>query len=580
MGGDLAQHSPAASSGNMSWPSWGGNIENNHFAASENTINTSNVNQLSAKWIYKAAGPISATPTITDNDLYITDWGREPDIGSTFVGGFLHNIDITTGNVKWQRPMRSYNDDTLNNISRSSPAIFQDLIIIADVQNPSPLTVNPSLINRTLRYFFRFNDPCGAYVYGINRHNGELAWSTRIGTQLFDQVSQSPTIYNDTIFVGVSSQESTYTRSAKIPCCQFRGSVVALDAHTGAIKWRTYMINDNEDYDQYAGAAVWGGAPTIDPSRNMLYVPTGNNYWTPASVQNCLLLANGNSAQEDICLAGQPENHFDSIVALDMDTGNIQWATSAHKLDAWNTACDFNTLFPLLNASSSSKNCPYPKGPDSDFAQAPMLVRNVDLGGGDIRDMLFAGTKGGEFFGFDANDGAIVWRKQVGPGGLLGGMQFGAATDNQRIYIQNTNTGHENYQLVAGNNAGKTIHSGFWAALDPATGNILWQTQVPGGDAPITGKLIHLVWGTKLGSGFFAWPMGGLTVANGVVFAGVANLGGTMVAMDASNGNILWQMDTGQSIASSPSVVNGRVYWGTGYKTGTFGFRLYSLGLP
>jgi polyvinyl alcohol dehydrogenase (cytochrome) len=579
-GGNLALHTPGASGGDLSWPSWGGGLNNNHHAASEVTINAGNVNQLKVKWIYNTEGAVSANPTITDNHLYITDWGNGPSLNSDWPGGKLHAVDITTGKAEWSKWMRNYNNDTLNNVSRSSPAIFEDMIIIGDVQNPAPITALPSLLNRTISYFFRFNDPCGAYVYGINRFNGGKVWSTRIGTQKFDQISQSPIIYNDTVFVGISSHESTYTHSASVPCCSFRGSFVALDAHTGAIKWRRYMIDDTEDYDQFAGAAIWGGAPTIDPARNAVYVPTGNNYWVPQSVQNCLVAANGNPAQESICLASSPDNFFDSIVSLDIDTGAVNWVMNSKTYDAWTTACDFNSLFPLLASLSSTKNCPTPQGPDSDFAQPPMLINNVDFGGGDIRDALFAGTKGGEFFAIDANDGSIIWRKQIGPGGLIGGMQFGAATDGQRIYIQNTNFDHIPYTLVAGTQAGKTIRSGFWAAIDPATGNILWQRQVPGGNDPLEGNIFHPVWGSKLGYGHFAWAMGGLTVANGVVYAGVANLQGTMVAMDATTGNILWSLGTGQSIVSAPSVVNGRVYWGTGYKTGSHGWRVYSLGLP
>jgi polyvinyl alcohol dehydrogenase (cytochrome) len=605
MGGDISQHTIGASSGSLSWPSWGGNPENTHFSG-DTTISTANASQLQVKWIYNSAGSISATPTITDNHLYITDWGNGTSISSDWPGGMLHAIDLTTGNAEWSQWMRNYNNDTLNNVSRSSPAIFQDLVIIGDVQNPAPITAVPSLIDRATRFLFRFNDTCGGYIYGINRHNGNLAWSTRIGTQMFDQISQSPVVYNDTVFVGISSHESTYTHSGSVPCCKFRGSFVALDAHTGAIKWRRYMINDSEDYDQYAGAAIWGGAPTIDAVRNSVYLPTGNNYWVPQSVQNCLVIANGDPGQESLCLAGQPDNFFDSIVSLDMDTGAVKWVMNSQTYDAWTTACDFNTLFPLLAAFSSTRNCPTPAGPDADFAQPPMLVRNVDLGVAGIHDVLYAGTKAGEFFAIKASDGSIVWRKQIGPGGLIGGMQFGAATDGQRLYIQNTNFNHMPYTLVAGPLAGTTIKSGFWAALDPVTGNILWQTPVPYYGDPIDGAgffstgqftsndtstglilqsdyqsgIFHIVWGSGLGKGHFNWPMGGLTVANGVVYAGVANLQGTMVAMNASNGTILWQYDTGQSIVSSPAIVNGRIYWGTGYKTGTPGNRLYSLGLP
>ncbi|CAA0110215.1 Polyvinylalcohol dehydrogenase [BD1-7 clade bacterium] len=604
-GGDLALHVPGASGGDLAWASWGGDLANTHHAASETLISPANVEDLEVKWISRVSGSVSATPTVTEGTLYITDWGTGASIDANAKGGKVFAIDANDGSQLWSQSVRRLNNDSLNNVSRSSPAIFEDLVIIADVQNPAPITVFPSLIDRARRFLFGFDDLCGGYVYALHRVSGDLVWSRKIGTKLYDQISQSPVVYNDKVLVGVSSHESTYARSEKIPCCTFRGSFVALDAHTGEIEWRTYMIDDEDDRDQFSGAAVWGGAPTIDVARNRVYVPTGNNYWVPQSVQQCLVAAVGDEAATQACLAVVSRNFVDSIVALDIDTGAVKWSTSSQTYDAWTTACDFETLFPLLAFSSSSKNCPNPKGPDSDFAQPPVLV-TIDVGAGVMEDRLFAGNKAGEYFALNPDTGAIIWRKHIGPAGLIGGMQFGSASDGQRVYLQNTNFDHRPYTLEAGSLAGTTIRSGFWTALDPVTGDILWQTPVPNYDAPIRGGgtvvtgggeigpdgasaggqtvytsgMVHPVWGIGLGEGFFNWPMGGLTVANGVVFAGVADLQGTMVAMDASTGTIRWMFQTGQSIVSTPSVVDGRVYWGSGYKTGTDGDRVYSFGLP
>ena len=50
------------------------------------------------------------------------------------------------------------------------------------------------------------------------------------------------------------------------PCCNFRGSVVALDLNTGAILWKTYMVPPT-----YSGGAVWGSTPVVDLKRRSLY---------------------------------------------------------------------------------------------------------------------------------------------------------------------------------------------------------------------------------------------------------------------------------------------------------------------
>jgi polyvinyl alcohol dehydrogenase (cytochrome) len=38
-----------------------------------------------------------------------------------------------------------------------------------------------------------------------------------------------------------------------------------------------------------------------------------------------------------------------------------------------------------------------------------------------------------------------------------------------------------------------------------------------------------------------------------------------MFALDAATGEILWQFSAGSSVNAGPAVVDGTVYWGSGY---------------
>jgi polyvinyl alcohol dehydrogenase (cytochrome) len=95
--------------------------------------------------------------------------------------------------------------------------------------------------------------------------------------------------------------------------------------------------------------------------------------------------------------------------------------------------------------------------------------------------------------------------------------------------------------------AGQVALRGFWSALDAATGEIRWQTPDPNA---------------------FASDQGMMTSANGVVFAG-SMAGGAdnanMFALDAATGEILWQFPSVGSVVAGAAVVDGRVYWGSGY---------------
>ena len=42
-------------------------------------------------------------------------------------------------------------------------------------------------------------------------------------------------------------------------------------------------------------------------------------------------------------------------------------------------------------------------------------------------------------------------------------------------------------------------------------------------------------------------------------------MSGFMYALDAATGEILWSFDSGGSVVDGPSIVDGVLYWGSGY---------------
>jgi len=128
----------------------------------------------------------------------------------------------------------------------------------------------------------------------------------------------------------------------------------------------------------------------------------------------------------------------------------------------------------------------------------------------------------------------------VGPGSDPGGIQWGTAYDGTQIYVAIGHTTGQAYTLPSG----ATITGGSFAALDPSNGRVIWQTPDPQG-AP---------------------DQGALTVANGVLYgASIARTGDQMFALDTTTGAILWRFASGGSVVDGPAVVNGTVYWGSGY---------------
>ena len=110
------------------------------------------------------------------------------------------------------------------------------------------------------------------------------------------------------------------------------------------------------------------------------------------------------------------------------------------------------------------------------------------------------------------------------------------------------------YTLVP---SGRTITWGAWSGLDVFTGRPIWQT----GD-PTVGAI----------------DMGSVSVANGVLYAGSQS--GFMYALNAATGKVLWSFDSGGSVVAGPAIVDGVVYWGSGYSNpGTTNNKLYAFTL-
>jgi polyvinyl alcohol dehydrogenase (cytochrome) len=339
-----------------------------------------------------------------------------------------------------------------------------------------------------------FGDIAG-FLHALDARTGALKWKKRVDAHPNTVATSSPIYHQGRIYIGVSShEEGAMLRKRDYVCCTFRGSVAAYDAATGNEVWRFYVIpepatpqgKDKRDKQLMgpSGGAVWSTV-SLDPATRRVYVTTGNQYTGPAV------------------------KHTNAILALNMDTGKLLWSHQATPGDIWNFDC---------------RNLPDCSDLDVDFGTAPVFFKGP---GG--KRLVGAGQKSGWFYALDPDKGTVVWKTEVGPGGKLGGIEFGTATDGERVYAAISNFPRQ----------------GSVSALDGATGKILWQTPSPDNRA----------------------NFGPITVTgrgdNRLVWAGSS--GGFIRAYDARDGKILWQFDTGGAVGGGPTVVDGVLYIGSGY---------------
>jgi polyvinyl alcohol dehydrogenase (cytochrome) len=469
------------------WRIAGQNLSNTWSQPAEHTINPGNVNSLTTKWIFTTGGDVSATPTVADDAVYFPDGG-----------GNLFAVKKESGRLIWSHNIAEY-DGVAGAVSRVSPAVDGNLVFIGDILNSKQVHN-------------------GANVIALDRQTGKRRWITQVESHPAAIITGSPVVFDGVVYIGVSSTEETLALDPTYPCCSFRGSIVALDEKTGAILWKTFDMPDNGGQtNQYSGGAVWQ-PPAIDPARHSLFIGTGNNYTAPPDVEAC---QNADPTNPN-CAA--PDDFFDTALALDLKTGAIKWSKRLQGFDTWTIACH-------LPAGSTNPNCPVPNSPDFDLGgSGPNLIGNI----------VGFGQKSGIFWALNPDNGNVVWSTPVGPGGSLGGIEWGTATDGKRIYVAISNNGNLPYTLVP---SGRQINWGSWSALDVATGKILWQTADPTPGARDTGSV---------------------SVANGVMYAG--SYAGQMYALDTTTGNVLWTFASGGSVLDGPSIVDSVLYWGSGYR--------------
>jgi len=319
-------------------------------------------------------------------------------------------------------------------------------------------------------------------LWAVDPAKGADRWKVKADDQRFATGFSSPVVAGDAVIVGLSSLEEVAARGGAM----FRGGVAAFDRRSGKELWRYRTAEE-----PYNGVGVWSTV-SVDLGTRTVYATTGNNYTDSAGPTS------------------------DSVIALDLGSGAVRWIRQVTTGD----------VFTLANAQSQ----------DTDFGTNPILFEAKVNGA--TRKLLGAGQKSGLFSVLDRATGEIVWQRQVSDGSaLIGGVFNNGAYDGRSI-------------IVAGNNGppgpgpdppdrprAHTVGTALLMALDPATGDVRWQTDLPA----------------------YVWAP--ITLADGVAFVTVDR---ELRAFDTKTGRQVFSLETEGTISSAPVVAGRRVYFGSG----------------
>ena len=472
------------------WNGWGVDTNNTRFQPNPG-FTAADVPRLKVKWAYALPGAVSIStqPVVAG--------------GRVFLGGrSIVSLDAKSGCTIWE--------------------FKPDGPVRAAITIAKPDGVD---------HWLAFAGDGTATVYALDAATGALQWKTKADEPPVSRITGAPKFYGNRIFVPISSLEDGPAANAKYECCKYSGALVALDAVSGKILWKTRTVaeqphqvgqtKDGHNVWGPSGASIWD-SPTIDPVRNMVYAGTGNNHSNP------------------------PTGTSDSMISFNMETGAVQWVDQMTKGgDAWNMGC-----------TSQNPNCPETAGPDFDIGNSPILVT---LAQG--KRVLLFGQKSGVVHAVDPDEkGKILWEKRIGHGTALGGVEWGATSDGRNYYVPLSDVKLE--MSARARTLGPTEGGGLFA-FDIATGNQAWMSP----PVPCPPDRAHC--SPAQSQAASSMP--------GVVFSG--SVSGFIRAYSTRDGSILWSFDTvreyetvngvkgngGALDNGGPAIAGGMVFVPSGY---------------
>jgi len=429
-------------------------------AASGSSLRAGNVRQLEVRWRFglddppSSAGIFASTPVVHDDTVYIQD------LDST-----VFALNRATGAVRWTTQFNQANG------------------------GPNGLAVTGGRVyGATL-----------SAAFALSAKTGKTLWTHHLTSRTQQLIDVAPVAWRGLLFLGTIG----YAPAG-------RGTIYALDARTGAIRWRFDTISRPWRHPLLAGGGgIW--YPVSVDDRGRLYAGNSN----PSPWGGSRRFPNG------AAFPG-PVLYTDSLIVLDARTGKLQWYDQV-------TPHDIR---------------------DHDFQATPMLLTAHGT------PLVIGGGKGGRVIAWNRDTHKRVWETTVGvhrndsgplprrPAavcpGLYGGIETPMAYAAGRVFVPVVNlctrdsaTTSESVTSIQPDRG-----AGEFVALDPATGRILWDRHLPSPD------------------------FGCATAVNDIVFT--STYAGIVYAFAARDGRLLWHARLPANINACPTVDGDQVLVGAG----------------
>ena len=470
------------------WNGWSPSLGNARFQTTAAAgLTVADLDDLGLKWSF-------GFPGVTQASFQATVVGGRVFVGTSV--GLVYSLDADSGCIVWVHEVE---------------AGVRSTVVVGSGEG-----------GRLAAYF----GDTAANVYAVDYNTGQRQWAVNVDEHPDARITGAPAFHDGRLYVPVASLEEVTAGWGAYECCTFRGSIVALDAVSGDQLWKTYTIPETSERTDTtttgvqrwgpSGVGVWA-SPTLAPDRNALYIATGDSYSDPVAPTS------------------------DALMALDMETGQVEWVLQTTPGDAWTVAC--------VSANENHRAaCPESEGPDHDFGSS--IVHLTSSNGASV---LIAGQKSGVLYRIDPEDGTVQWETRVSDGGVVGGIEWGFAVEGDTVFASISD-----FLEKAPGEAGGV------AAVQVSDGAIIWEAP------PFQDTC-----GNR--AGCHTGQPGAVTAIPGAIFSG--SLDGYIRAYGTETGDVVWSFDTareydtvngvngtgGSLNGPGATIADGTVYVSSGY---------------
>lgn len=234
-----SEHCSAPPSPAGEWPTYGHDVAGSRTQPAEHTIGLTTAAALEPAFVYRSPGPmgtINSTPIVDGGCVFL-------NAAEDATRARVSALDADTGDVVWS-VLVDVGIAAYPGSAVGAPALSDDLLIVP--------------VNRK----------AGPFVVALDRDTGTTVWeSAPIDTQPSSGTNASITIWNGIVLLGFFGSAG--------PGAEERGGFALLDATTGQLLKKTYVIPDDAFAEKYAGAGIWGTA-AVDDATGFAYVGTSN----------------------------------------------------------------------------------------------------------------------------------------------------------------------------------------------------------------------------------------------------------------------------------------------------------------